>query len=59
MWRLNAPPFIKRSLLKIAAPHENLFQALDYATRKGGPQGDLSTLNLLSVGGKSHSAIYL
>lgn len=59
MWGLNALPFIKRSLLKIAAPHENLFQALDFATRKGGPQGDLSTRNLLSVAGKSHSAIYL
>lgn len=50
MWGLNALPFIKRSLLKIAAPHENLFQALDYATRKGGPQGDSSTLNRLWQG---------
>lgn len=39
MWGLNALPFTERSLLKITAPQENLFQALDYATSKGGPRG--------------------
>jgi hypothetical protein len=40
---LNAFPFIKRSLLKIAALHENLLRVPDYARREGGLQEDLST----------------
>lgn len=40
---LNALPFTERSLLKITAPQENLFQALDYATSKGGPRGTCPT----------------